>query len=188
MLIVTGLDIYLNFQAQQKFVSNEQQLIAQNAANTVNNLFHEKFILMVASSSVGRLATGRQEEQKAAMEKLLGYLDCGDLHNGFARVKCKDFNHEYLLAFSCKRRHFCPSCHQKRVVEFGEWLCANVLKRVPHRHFVFSLPKILRRHFLHDRKLLHDLSRCAWESLKFSCDEFSLTYQTLFHIVKPLKK
>lgn len=28
--------------------------------------------------------------------------------------------HEYLLAFSCKRRHFCPSCHQKRVVEFGE--------------------------------------------------------------------
>jgi hypothetical protein len=76
------------------------------------------------------------------------HLDCGDLHNGFARVKCKDCSHEYLLAFSCKRRHFCPSCHQKRVVEFGEWLCANVLKRVPHRHFVFSLPKILRRYFL----------------------------------------
>jgi len=49
------------------------------------------------------------------------YLECGDLHNGFARVKCKDCGHEYLLAFSCKRRHFCPSCHQKRVVEFGEW-------------------------------------------------------------------
>ena len=30
-----------------------------------------------------------------------------------------DCNQEYLLAFSCKRRHFCPSCHQKRVVEFG---------------------------------------------------------------------
>jgi hypothetical protein len=30
------------------------------------------------------------------------YLDCGDLHNGFARVKCKDCCHEYLLAFSCK--------------------------------------------------------------------------------------
>ena len=74
------------------------------------------------------------------------YLDCGDLHNGFARVKCKDCNHEYLLAFSCKRRHFCPSCHQKRVVEFGEWLCANVLKKVPHRHFVFSIPKIRRRY------------------------------------------
>ena len=48
------------------------------------------------------------------------YLDCGDLQFGFARVKCEDCGHEYLLAFSCKRRHFCPSCHQKRVVEFGE--------------------------------------------------------------------
>ncbi|OQA00309.1 MAG: putative transposase [Planctomycetes bacterium ADurb.Bin412] len=94
------------------------------------------------------------------------YLDCGDLHNGFARVKCKDCGHEYLLAFSCKRRHFCPSCHQKRVVEFGEWLCMDVLKNIPHRHFVFSIPKILRRYFLYDRKLLADLSRCAWGSLK----------------------
>jgi len=33
------------------------------------------------------------------------YLDCGDLHHGFARVKCPDCGHEYLLAFSCKRRH-----------------------------------------------------------------------------------
>jgi hypothetical protein len=94
------------------------------------------------------------------------YLDCGILHNGFARVRCKDCGHEYLLAFSCKRRHFCPSCHQKRVVEFGEWLCEEILKDAPHRHFVFSIPKILRRYFLYDRKLLSDLSRCAWETLK----------------------
>ncbi|MGB5217062.1 MAG: transposase zinc-binding domain-containing protein, partial [Smithella sp.] len=94
------------------------------------------------------------------------YLDCGDLHHGFARIRCKNCGHEYLLAFSCKRRHFCPSCHQKRVVEFGEWLCLDVLKKVPHRHFIFSIPKILRRYFLYDRKLLAGLSRCAWESLK----------------------
>lgn len=42
----------------------------------------------------------------------------------------------------------------------------DVLKKIPHRHFVFSIPKILRRYFLYDRKLLADLSRCAWESLK----------------------
>ena len=94
------------------------------------------------------------------------YLDCGDLSHGFARVKCKDCGHEYLLAFSCKRRHFCPSCHQKRVVEFGERLCMEVLKKIPHRHFIFSIPKILRRYFLYDRRLLAALSRCAWESLK----------------------
>jgi len=61
---------------------------------------------------------------------------------------------------------FCPSCHQKRVVEFGEWLCEEILKAVPHRHFTFSLPKILRRYLLYDRKLLSELSRCAWDSLE----------------------
>jgi len=45
-----------------------------------------------------------------------------------------DCAHEYLLAFACKRRRFCPSCHQKRVVEFGVWLCEEVLRAVPHRH------------------------------------------------------
>ena len=91
------------------------------------------------------------------------YLDSGILHNGFARVKCKTCNNEYLLAFSCKRRHFCPSCHAKRVVEFGEWLCGSILKKVPHRHFVFSMPKILRIYFLFNRNLLRELSSISWE-------------------------
>ena len=93
------------------------------------------------------------------------YLDCGDLHLGFARVRCQECGHEYLLAYSCKRRHFCPSCHQKRVVEFGEWLCTQVLKLVPHRQWVFSIPKRLRIYFLFNRKLLAKLSRCAWKVL-----------------------
>jgi ribosomal protein S27E len=93
------------------------------------------------------------------------YLDCGDLHQGFARVKCDDCNHEYLLPFSCKRRYFCPSCHQKRVVEFGEFLYEEVLCSVPHRQWVFSLPKRLRLFFLYDRSLLSKLSRCAWKVL-----------------------
>ena len=57
-----------------------------------------------------------------------------------------------------------PARHQKRMVEFGEWLCGNVVKAVPHRHVVFGIPKILRRHFLYNRKLLSGLSRCAWEA------------------------
>jgi hypothetical protein len=42
----------------------------------------------------------------------------------------------------------------------------EVLKKVPHRHFILSIPKIQRRYFLYDRSLLSDLSRCAWEALK----------------------
>ncbi|OGP63635.1 MAG: hypothetical protein A2169_00610 [Deltaproteobacteria bacterium RBG_13_47_9] len=55
---------------------------------------------------------------------------------------------------------------QKRGVEFGEWVCGEVLKKVLHRHLVFSIPKILRRYFLYDRSLLSELSLCAWESLR----------------------
>jgi hypothetical protein len=47
----------------------------------------------------------------------------------------------------------------------------DILKKVPHRHFIFSIPKILRRYCLYDRKLLADLSRCAWESLKIFLQE-----------------
>ena len=99
-------------------------------------------------------------------QMMLRYLDCGILHNGFARVRCDHRDYEYLLAHSCERRHFCPSYHQKREVEFGEWLCQEVVKAVPHRHVVLSIPKILRRYFLHDRKPISDLSRCGWEALK----------------------
>ena len=41
-----------------------------------------------------------------------------------------------------------------------------MVKAVPHRHAVLSIPKILRRYFLYDRKLLSELSRCGWEALK----------------------
>jgi hypothetical protein len=51
-------------------------------------------------------------------------------------------------------------------VEFGEWLCQEVVKAVPHQHVVLGIPKILRRYFLYDRKLLSDLSRCGWLALK----------------------
>jgi hypothetical protein len=99
------------------------------------------------------------------LDVIYKYLDCGDCHLGFARVKCDDCQHEYLLPFSCKRRYFCPSCHQKRVLEFGEFLYTEVLKQVPHRQWVFSIPKRLRRYFMYDRSLLSELSRCAWKVL-----------------------
>ncbi len=96
------------------------------------------------------------------------YLRCGDLHEGFARVRCTnpDCRHEYLLAFSCKGRWFCPSCHCKKTIQFGEEVPDNILYPVPHRQFVFSIPKMLRIYFKYDRKLLTRLCHCANESLR----------------------
>jgi ribosomal protein S27E len=38
------------------------------------------------------------------------YLKCGRLEHGFLRVRCTDCHAEKVLAFSCKRRGFYPSC------------------------------------------------------------------------------
>jgi len=43
------------------------------------------------------------------------FLACAVLDHGFARIRCDACAHEYLLAFSCKCRYFCPSCHAKRL-------------------------------------------------------------------------
>ena len=56
---------------------------------------------------------------------------CGDLAHGFARVRCPDCRHEFLFAFSCRGRWFCPSCHTKKVVQFGELLRENMIYMVP---------------------------------------------------------
>jgi len=43
------------------------------------------------------------------------FLACGVREHGFARIHCDACAHEYLLAFSCKCRYFCPRCHAKRL-------------------------------------------------------------------------
>ncbi|HIP82492.1 MAG TPA: transposase [Desulfocapsa sulfexigens] len=98
-------------------------------------------------------------------EVVRAYLKCGDLKQGFARVRCPDCHYEYLLAFSCRGRWFCPSCHAKKVVQFGEVLRENILYPVPHRLYVFSIPIIIRKFFLYNRSLLARLTTCAADSL-----------------------
>ena len=68
-----------------------------------------------------------------------GYLDCGILARGFARVRCECGN-ELLVAFSCKRRGICPSCSARRMHETAANLVDRVLPHVPTRQWVLSLP------------------------------------------------
>jgi hypothetical protein len=89
------------------------------------------------------------------------FLACGILTHGFARVRCGACKHEFLLAFSCKCRYFCPSCHAKRLALWGLWLEGTLLADVPHRQVVLTVPKRLRPYFLYDRTLLGELARVA---------------------------
>ena len=72
------------------------------------------------------------------------YLRCGLLEHGFLRVKCNACQAEKLVAFSCKRRGFCPSCGARRMVETAALLVDNVLPQQPIRQWVLSLPFALR--------------------------------------------
>ena len=67
--------------------------------------------------------------------------------------------------FSCRTRGFCPSCHAKRLEEWGEWMRKTLILDVPHRQVVFTIPKTLRVFFKYKRRLLGDLCRLALRAL-----------------------
>jgi hypothetical protein len=58
-------------------------------------------------------------------KELEGYLDCGLLCRGFARLRCEACGESRLVAFSCKGRGFCPSC-------LGRRMCATAANLVEH--------------------------------------------------------
>ena len=89
------------------------------------------------------------------------FLARGVLDHGFARIRCDDCAHEYLLAFSCKCRYFCPSCHAKRLAIWTQWLDTTLLAPVPHRQVVLTIPKRLRAYCLYRRRLLGEIARVA---------------------------
>ena len=68
------------------------------------------------------------------------YLKCGRLEHGFLRVQCESCQAEHLVAFSCKRRGFCPSCGARRMVESAALLVDEVLPQQPMRQWVLSVP------------------------------------------------
>ncbi len=72
------------------------------------------------------------------------FLQCGRLEHGFLRVRCESCHAEHLVAFSCKRRGFCPSCGARRMTESAALLVDEVLPEQPMRQWVLSFPFPLR--------------------------------------------
>ena len=97
----------------------------------------------------------REAEQRPLPDYVLkefkAYLKCGILAHGFIRLKCARCCHEKVVAFSCKKRGFCPSCCAKRMAEAATHLAHHVLPLVPYRQFVVSFP-IPMRYWLHTNK------------------------------------
>ena len=100
------------------------------------------------------------------LRSLDSYLNCGIIAHGAARARCPECNNSILVAFSCKKRGVCPSCGAKRAVIFAEHIAEEVLKKVPHRHVTWTIPKIIRPYFKFKRMNSWILYRAAWETVK----------------------
>ncbi len=61
------------------------------------------------------------------------YLKCGRFEHGFLRVRCETSHDETLVAFSCKRRGFCPSCSARRMADSAALLVGEILPHQPMR-------------------------------------------------------
>jgi hypothetical protein len=77
-------------------------------------------------------------------EEFYAYLQCGIFAHGFVRLGCDTCPQKMLLAFSCKRRGFCPSCAGRRMAQLAAHLVAQVIPWVPTRQWVVSVPIPLR--------------------------------------------
>jgi len=92
---------------------------------------------------------------------IAAFLACGDLHAGLTRLLCPDCGHEFLLAFTCKQRGLCASCHQRRTLIEGALIADEICAPVPHRHLVLTIPRLIRNAFKFDRILLGELYHAA---------------------------
>ena len=118
-----------------------------------------------------RVYDDRYQQQYGPWRPVIGevmrkYLECGDLHRGFARLGCCGCRYQAILAYSCKCRLFCPACQQKRILLFAEWLDTHILEQVSHAQYVFTIPKLLRPIFKYHRRDLGLLCKSAWQALR----------------------
>ncbi len=91
---------------------------------------------------------------KFVRQEFDAFLDCGILAKGFLRVRCDSCKREMLVAFSCKKRGFCPSCGGRRMSDTAAHLVDHVFPERPVRQWVLSFPYNLRYLFAYNGKAL----------------------------------
>jgi hypothetical protein len=134
---------------------------AQRSTNTLQRLFRDQFPAFAGqydSRYAKELGSFRIQRISSVATR---FLACGDYRQGIARIRCsnRDCHFEYFRPFSCRGFYLCPSCSQKRALLFAEYLDEHLLLALPHRQFVFTLPKALRVFLRYDQRLFGEISR-----------------------------
>ena len=132
----------------------------------------ETLLYKTLAEHLGSFLANLEEEGKSlpkhVEKELRAYLECEVLAYGFVRVKCEDCKSELLVAFSCKKRGFCPSCGGKKVAETAAYLVDKIIPSVRIRQYVLSVPIPLRYWMARGKKLLAGVHKIfANETQKF---------------------
>jgi len=108
------------------------------------------------------------------------FLKCGVLAHGFIRLFCKNCQSTQTLAFSCKRRGFCPSCLARRMNDSAIFLDERVFPEKPVRQWVLSFPFFIRYLMAYDPKIvtailrIHNQVIARWYKKKSSLNQKDL--------------
>ena len=132
----------------------------------------ETLLYKALAEHLGSFLANLEEEGKSlpkhVEKELRAYLECEVLAYAFVRVKCEDCKSELLVAFSCKKRGFCPSCGGKRMAETAAYLVDNIIPPVRIRQYVLSVPIPLRYWMASNKNLLGKVHKIfASETQKF---------------------
>ena len=97
---------------------------------------------------------GRAPASFPCRGELRAYLECGILSYGFVRARCEQCGESRAVAFSCKRRGFCPGCMGRRIADTAARLTDDVFPRVPVRQWVLSFPYEIRYRLAYDGQVI----------------------------------
>ena len=127
------------------------------SANPLNRLLQDNlgaFEAWLKSPPVDR----KPRPNRAVLGAMEKYAECGNLRYGAVRYRCPDCGRDLFVAFSCKRRGFCPSCDAKRSAIVTESALYRLLPGAPYRQWVLVVPKRLRYYINRSPRLTGRLS------------------------------
>ena len=130
-----------------------------HARSDLQRLFHERFPAFESAYKEKYAADFGKFRLPLICASARAFDSCGDWKNGVARIRCSDCGYDYFRPFSCKSFFLCPSCGQKRTLLLGEYLAGDLLLLLPHRQFVWTIPKALRGFLKRDRLLFAALGK-----------------------------
>jgi hypothetical protein len=140
------------FAAAAPVYSDSQSIYRPRGPDPLRTLFRRRFPDFQAAYEQRYAATYGRFRLPLITKAASAFRLCGDWSQGIARIRCPSCGFDRFRPFSCKSylplggalRRLCPSCAQKRTLLLGEYLSENLLLTLPHRQFVWTIPKVLR--------------------------------------------